>query len=94
MSTSPLLTAAFLGGVAAVAVPLAGDDEVNVVVEITPLVTTCVSGCPVDEPPPLAATGAEPISLLLPIALCVSGLIALAWAHRDRYRRGSAAPGF
>ena len=71
-----------------------GSSGVGVSVEITPQPTaeptpqptaTCETSCVVSEPPaPLPATGGEPLSLLLPLALLLAGLGALLWSRRAR----------
>lgn len=68
------------------AVPPVGDDSVGVYVEIAPnsvgCVTDCVVNTPSSPPPPLAVTGAEPLSLALPVALLLAGIAATIWARR------------
>jgi hypothetical protein len=69
------------------------DDSIDVSVEITPLNTVCTIDCPVSEPPAttpgggLPVTGGEIVSLALPAALVLAGIISLAWARRGRAGR-------
>lgn len=72
------------------AAPPVGEGEVSVSVDITPNITDCLASCPVEQQPPatpaLPVTGAEPVSLLLPAALVIAGLIATVWARRKPER--------
>jgi hypothetical protein len=72
-----------------VALAAEADDTVGVTVEITPLESTCTVDCAAPLPPSLPVTGGEPLSILLPVALLVIGVVSVV-VSRLTGRRHSA----
>ena len=71
------------------AAPPEGEGAVGVTVEITPTAAPCTD-CTIEQPaspPALPATGGEPVSILVPVALLVAGILATLWSRRRGARR-------
>jgi hypothetical protein len=54
---------------------------VSISVDITQIAATCVVDCAFEQPSDLPVTGADVVSLLVPLALVVVGIAATLWSR-------------